>query len=251
MRGESNSIFKDSRIGLTKWRDAVTSFGLGIKFNSDIPGVKKGNIPDTTFYDKWYGENRWAFSTIYSNSIGEGEIGVSPLQMANLAAILANKGYYYTPHLVKKIGEDGDKKPLFKERHYTVVDSSHFTPVRDAMEQVVLSGTARQAQIDSITVCGKTGTVENKIIRKNEFGVKEIVKYNDHSVFIAFAPKENPKIAIAVYVEYGTWGGRWAAPIASVMIEKYLKGELSEKGKKKEKKILEAIILDKNSDFKH
>lgn len=251
MRGESNSIFKDSRIGLTKWRDAVTSFGLGIKFDSDIPGVKKGNIPDTSFYDKWYGENRWAFSTIYSNSIGEGEIGVSPLQMANLAAILANKGYYYTPHLVKKIGENGDKKALFKEKHYTVVDSSYFTPVRDAMEQVVQSGTARQAQIDSISVCGKTGTVENKTIRKNEFGIKEVIKYNDHSVFIAFAPKDDPKIAIAVYVEYGTWGGRWAAPIASVMIEKYLKGELSEKGKEKEKRILDAVILDKNSDFKH
>lgn len=237
MRGESNSIFKDSRIGLTKWRDAVKSFGLGTKFDSDIPGVKRGNIPDTSFYDKWYGENRWAFSTIYSNSIGEGEIGVSPLQMANLAAILANKGFYYTPHLVKKIGEDGDKKDIFKQRHYTVVDSSYFTPVRNAMEQVVLSGTARQAQVDSIAVCGKTGTVENK-------------SFNDHSVFIAFAPKDNPKIAIAVYVEYGTWGGTWAAPIASVMIEKYLKGQLSERGKKKEKRILDAVILTKDSDFK-
>lgn len=238
LRGESSSIFKDSRYGLTKWRNSVASFGLGVRFNSDIPGVKKGNIPDTNFYDKWYGANRWAFSTIYSNSIGEGEIGVSPLQMANLAAIIANKGYYYTPHLVKKIGENGDKKQLFKEKHYTVVDSSHYTPIRDAMEQVVLSGTARQGQVDSIAVCGKTGTVENK-------------SFNDHSVFIAFAPKDNPKIAIAVYVEYGTWGGTWAAPIASVMIEKYLKGVLSEKGKKKEKRILNAVILDKHSDFKH
>jgi penicillin-binding protein 2 len=237
LRGESSSVFIDSRIGLTKWREAVASFGLGVKFNSDIPGVKKGNIPDTAFYDKWYGKNRWAFSTIYSNSIGEGEIGVSPLQMANLAAILANKGYYYTPHLVKKIGEDGDKKPLFKEKHYTMVDSSYFTPVREAMEQVVLSGTARRAQVDSVAVCGKTGTVENK-------------NFNDHSVFIAFAPKDDPKIAIAVYVEYGTWGGTWAAPIASVMIEKYLKGVLSEKGKRKEEKILEAVILDKHSNFK-
>lgn len=237
MRGEANSVFKDSRIGLTKWRDAVASFGLGVQFQSDIPGIKKGNIPDTTFYDKWYGRNRWAFSTIYSNSIGEGEIGVSPLQMANLAAILANKGYYYTPHLVKKIGINGDKKAIFKEKHYTIVDSSYFTPVRDAMEQVVLSGTARQAQVDSVAVCGKTGTVENK-------------SFNDHSVFIAFAPKDNPKIAIAVYVEYGTWGGTWAAPIASVMIEKYLKGALSKKGKKKEKRILDAVILDKHSDFK-
>ena len=238
LRGEKSNIFKDSRIGLTKWREMVTTFGLGVKLDTDIPGVKSGNIPDTNFYDKWYGKNRWAFSTIYSNSIGEGEIGVSPLQMANLAAILANKGYYYTPHLVKKIGEQGDKKEKFKVKHYTAVDSSYFTPVREAMEQVVLNGTARQAQIDSISVCGKTGTVENK-------------SFNDHSVFIAFAPKDNPKIAIAVYVEYGTWGGTWAAPIASVMIEKYLKGELSEKGKKKEKRIKEAVILTKHSDFKH
>jgi len=238
LRGESPSIFKDSRIGLTKWRESVQSFGLGVKLDTDLPGVKAGRIPDTSFYDKIYGKNRWAFSTIYSNSIGEGEIGVSPLQMANLAAILANKGYYYTPHLIKSIGEGGDKKAIFKQKHYTVVDSSYFTPVREAMEQVVLNGTARRAQIDSISVCGKTGTVENKT-------------FNDHSVFIAFAPKDNPKIAIAVYVEYGTWGGTWAAPIASVMIEKYLKKELSERGKKKEKRILDAIILDKHSDFKH
>jgi len=236
MRGESNSVFTDSRIGLTKWRESVKSFGLGVKLETDLPGVKTGQIPDTTFYDNVYGRRRWAFSTIYSNSIGEGEIGVSPLQMANLAAILANKGYYYTPHLVKKIGVDGDKKDIFKEKHYTVVDSSYFTPVREAMEEVVLSGTARRAQIDSISVCGKTGTVENKT-------------FNDHSVFIAFAPKENPKIAIAVYVEYGTWGGTWAAPIASVMIEKYLNEQLSKRGEKKAQRILDAVILNKHSDF--
>ncbi len=236
LRGESNSVFTDSRIGLTKWRESVQSFGLGVKLETDLPGVKTGRIPDTSFYDKIYGKRRWAFSTIYSNSIGEGEIGVSPLQMANLAAILANKGYYYSPHLVKKIGINGDKKEIYKQKHYTVVDSSYFTPVREAMEQVVLNGTARRAQIDSISVCGKTGTVENKT-------------FNDHSVFIAFAPKDNPKIAIAVYVEYGTWGGTWAAPIASVMIEKYLKEQLSERGKKKAQRILDAVILNKHSDF--
>lgn len=237
-RGEVESIFKDSRIGLTKWKEAVKSFGLGTKLGTDIPGVKPGFIPDTNFYDKWYGANRWAFSTIYSNSIGEGEIGVSPLQMANLAAIIANRGYYYTPHLVKKIGDNGDKRKEFKEKHFTVAEAKYYPPVIDAMEQVVLNGTARRAQIDSISVCGKTGTVQNK-------------SFNDHSVFIAFAPKENPQIAVAVYVEYGTWGGTWAAPIASLMIEKYLNKELSEKGKKKEEQVLKAIILDKNSDFKH
>lgn len=236
LRGKHPSIFKDSRIGLEKWRTAVQKFGLGVKLETDIPGLKKGLLPSLDFYDKWYGKNRWAFSTIYSNSIGEGEIGVSPIQMANLAAILANKGFYYTPHLVKKIGDNGIKKATFLEKHLTDIDSSYFIPVVDAMEQVVLNGTARSAQIDSIAVCGKTGTVENK-------------NFNDHSVFIAFAPKEDPKIAIAVYVEYGTWGGTWAAPIASVMIEQYLKKKLSQKGLQKKNKIEKAIILNKNSDF--
>ena len=213
------------------------SFGFGKELDTDLRGIKAGRIPDTAFYDKWYGKNRWAFSTIYSNSIGEGELGVSPLQMANLAAILANRGYYYTPHLVRKIGEDGTKKEQFLVKHYASVDQKYFLPVVDAMEQVVLNGTARQAQIDSISVCGKTGTVENKT-------------FNDHSVFIAFAPKDNPKIAIAVYVEYGTWGGTWAAPIASLMIEKYLNGEIkSEKGKRKEARVLSTKILDKHAKF--
>ena len=153
-----------------------------------------------------------------------------------MAAIIANRGYYYTPHLVKKIGENGTKKPEFLEKISTEIDSSYYSPVVDAMERVVLYGTARSAEIDSISVCGKTGTVENK-------------SFNDHSVFIAFAPKNDPEIAIAVYVEYGTWGGTWAAPIASVMIEKYLKSTLSDRGKAKEKKIEKAIILNKNSDF--
>lgn len=247
-RGEDPSIFKDSRLGIEKWAEAVRSFGLGVKLGTDIPGIKRGRIPDADFYDneidrggglKGYGKHSWAFSTIYSNSIGEGEIGVSPLQMANLAAIIANRGFYYTPHLVRKIGEDGQKRPEFLEKNYTVVSPEHFEPVVNAMEQVVLNGTAKRAQIDGISVCGKTGTVENK----NE-------NINDHSVFIAFAPKDDPKIAVAVYVEYGTWGGTWAAPIASLMIEKYLNDELSEKGKKKEERVLSTSILYKNQVFK-
>lgn len=237
LKGKSPNIFKDSRLGLVNWRNHVLTFGFGTKLDSDLYGIKSGRIPDTTFYDKWYGKNRWAFSTIYSNSIGEGELGVSPLQMANLAAILANRGHYYTPHLVRKIGKDGSKKEQFLEKRYTSVDAKYFPPVIDAMEQVVQNGTARQAQVDSIAVCGKTGTVENK-------------SFNDHSVFIAFAPKDNPKIAIAVYVEYGTWGGTWAAPIASLMIEKYLNGEVtSVKGKAKEERAFSTKILDKHAKF--
>jgi penicillin-binding protein 2 len=237
MQGKSSNNFIDSRLGLIEWRKHVTSFGLGEKLGTDIPGIKKGHIPDTTFYDKWYGKNRWAFSTIYSNSIGEGELGVSPLQMANVAAIIANRGYYYTPHLVRKISEDGTKKDDYLVKRFTTVDQKYFFPVVDAMEQVVVSGTGRQAQVDSISVCGKTGTVENKF-------------FNDHSVFIAFAPKDNPKIAIAVYVEYGTWGGTWAAPISSLMIEKYLKGEVtSPRGKAKEERAINTPVLSKHARF--
>ena len=236
LRGADKSIFIDSRLGLAKWEKDVNSFGLGIKLNTDIYGVKKGLVPSVDFYDKWYGKNRWAFSTIYSNSIGEGEIGVSPLQMANLAAIIANKGYYITPHLVKAIGDKKNDNPEFNVKKRTIVESKYFDPVIEAMEQVVLDGTGKAAQVEEVAVCGKTGTVENK-------------NFNDHSVFIAFAPKEDPKIAIAVYVEYGTWGGTWAAPIASVLIEYYLKRKLGESGMLKKDNIEKAIILNKNSDF--
>lgn len=235
LRGKSNNYFEDSRLGLANWEEKAKNFGFGEILGVDIPEEKKGFLPNVDFYDDWYGKKRWAFSTIYSNSIGEGEIGVSPLQMANLAAIIANRGYYFTPHLVKKIG-DKKNNSKFIEKHTTKIDSIFFIPIVDAMEQVVLNGTASRAQLDSVSICGKTGTVENK-------------NFNDHSVFISFAPKHNPKIAIAVYVEYGTWGGTWAAPIASVMIDKYLNRELSEKSLKKKERIMEAVILDKNSDF--
>jgi penicillin-binding protein 2 len=235
LRGKSDNYFEDSRLGLANWELKAKKFGFGEILGIDIPEEKKGFLPNVDFYDEWYGKKRWAFSTIYSNSIGEGEIGVSPLQMANLAAIIANRGYYYTPHLVKHIGEE-IINPNFTKKHPTKIDSNYFIPVIDAMEQVVLNGTASRAQLDSISICGKTGTVENK-------------SFNDHSVFIAFAPKVNPKIAIAVYVEYGTWGGTWAAPIASVMIDKYINRTLSNKSIKNKHKITEAVILNKNSDF--
>ena len=156
--------------------------------------------------------------------------------MANLAAIIANRGFYYTPHVIKDIKENNILKS-FQEKHNTCVDEKYFDVIVSAMNEVVNSGTGIKAKIDSIEVCGKTGTVENKT-------------FNDHSVFISFAPMNNPAIAIAVYVEYGTWGGIWAAKIASLMIEKYLVKELSENAKNKEKQVLDAIILDKHSDFK-
>lgn len=227
--GKRKSIFEDSALGLEEWRKYVLSFGLGQRLGTDLTNLNKGFVPDVKFYNKWYGEKRWAFSTIYSNSIGEGELGVVPIQMANLASILANRGYYYTPHLIKSVGDEGKLKE-FSERNYTLIDSNYFQTVLDALQAVVdePGGTARRARIDSIAVCGKTGTVQNK-------------NTLDHSVFMAFAPRDNPKIAIAVYVENAGFGGDWAAPIASLMMEKFIKGEV--KSTAKEKRILEADLI--------
>lgn len=231
-QGKNSNIFIDSRIGLTEWRHHVMSFGLGQKLATEFENQKAGYVPDTLFYDKWYGARRWAFSTIYSNSIGEGELGVVPIQMANVAAIIANKGYYYKPHLIKSIGENGTKRDEYLEKNYTTIAPEHFQLVQDAMQLVVESpsGTAGRARIKGIEVCGKTGTVQNG-------------DFKDHSVFIAFAPKENPKIAIAVYVEYAGFGGTWAAPIASLMMEKYLTDTIIDK--RKEQRILDAVIYDR------
>jgi penicillin-binding protein 2 len=233
-QGKSNSLFADAALGLQQWHKAVSAFGFGTRLATDIPGVNKGLLPDTAFYNRWYGKNRWAFSTIYSNSIGEGELGVVPLQMANLVAIIANRGYYITPHLVKAIGDSNYLRPEFAAKHSTGVSPQHFETVIEAMYKVVNEpgGTASRARVDSIIVCGKTGTVQNEPMP-------------DHSVFVAFAPRDNPKIAISVYVEYSDFGGLWAAPIASLMIEKYLKGSVKQIDK--EKRILDASFLKVNA----
>ncbi|WP_114749559.1 penicillin-binding protein 2 [Pleomorphovibrio marinus] len=210
----SSNTFRDTQIGLDKWHEAVGKFGLGSRLGIDIHGEKGGAIPTSQLYDRIYGNGRWKYSTIYSLSIGQGEMLVTPLQMANLAAVFANKGFYYVPHLVKAIDEDPELIPKkFKERVYTGIDSVHFDLVQDAMQEA-LSGTAARAIIKDIAIAGKTGTAQNPA-------------GEDHSVFIAFAPKEDPQIAIAVYVENAGWGGRAAASTASLMIEKYLKGQVS------------------------
>ncbi len=218
--GKGN-IFKTHAKNLDKWNNSVQKFGLGKPLNIDIYGEKSGQIPDANFYNRLYREGSWAFSTIYSLSIGQGEILVSPIQMANIAAIMANRGYYITPHLVKAIENDSiDSRFLVK--HNTDIDQKHFEPVIEGMQRVVQEsgGTARRARIDSIIVCGKTGTAQNP-------------QGEDHSIFIAFAPKDNPKIAISVYVENAGFGGTWAAPIASLMMEKYIKGEVVDSVKQK------------------
>ncbi len=233
-RGTVSSYFEDSAIGLDAWEKRVKKFGMGQRVGLDLPSLKSGSIPDVELYNRIYGARRWAFSTIYSVSIGQGEVEVIPIQMANLAATIANRGYYIDPHIVKEM--DGVKdSTLHYEVHNTDIDPAYFEPVIDAMQWVVEKpgGTARRARIDSIAVCGKTGTAENP-------------HGEDHSVFIAFAPRENPQIAIAVYVENAGFGGTWAAPIASLMMERYIKGSISDTIK--ENRVLEANLLNVEKD---
>ena len=217
-QGKYKNAATDSQYGLTVWHDYMLRFGFGQRLGIDLPNVKAGNIPDTAFYNRWYGKNRWSFITIYSNSIGQGEVEVVPLQMANLACIVANRGYFYTPHLVRYYGPDSTKNPAFYEKHETGIERQYFDIAARGMYDVVhgAGGTAHKADVPGLDVCGKTGTAEN-------YG-------NDHSVFIAFAPRDNPKIAVAVYVENAQGGGgTWAAPIASLIIEKYINGEVKRK----------------------
>jgi penicillin-binding protein 2 len=211
-KGKSTNPFDDTRIGLEEWDRHISSFGFGKPLGIDLPNEKGGLVPSPAYYDRAYGGRPWKFSNIYSIAIGEGENMVVPLQMANFAATVANKGFYYTPHLIKSIGNTGKPLPRFLEKHSTTIDSANFRIAADAMENVVTSGTGQyRAQLKDVIVCGKTGSVQNE-------------PRPDHSVFIAFAPKENPKIAVSVYVEFSGQGARAAASIASLMIEKYLYG---------------------------
>jgi penicillin-binding protein 2 len=211
-KGVSFSPFEDTRIGLAEWDKHIESFGFGSKLGIDLPNEKDGLIPSPEFYDRAYRSKAWKFSNIYSIAIGEGENLVVPIQMANFAATIANRGFYYIPHLVKSIGTTGKPLPKYQVRHYTTIDSANFNIAVDAMQQVVAAGTAQyRAQLADIIVCGKTGTVQNDPLPA-------------HSVFIAFAPRDNPKIALSVYVEDAGQGARAAASIASLMIEKYLLG---------------------------
>ena len=221
--------------GMDIWNKHVKSFGLGNFLGYDLPTGKKGFIPDASYYDFWYKNGRWRSATVISNAIGQGEILTTPIQMANFTAAIANRGYFYTPHFVKSIS--GDLLPKNYSKNTTSIDSIHFETVIEGMHKVVEIGTARIAKIPGIAVCGKTGTVENFV---KIDGVK--TQLTDHSMFIAFAPKDDPKIAIAVFVENGYWGGRWAAPIASLMIEKYLNKEI--KRKWLETRMIEGTLLE-------
>ncbi len=197
--------------GIDKWSAHVKSFGLGNLLHNDLYTGRKGVVPDSKLYNRYYPGGRWRASATISNAIGQGEILATPIQLANMTAAVANRGYYFTPHIVKEIDHKPIKNKEFTTRKKTTIDPKHFESVVEGMFNVFEKGTARGSKVKGIDICGKTGTAENP-------------HGQDHSVFIAFAPKDNPKIVIAVYVENGYWGARWAGPIATLMIEKYLNG---------------------------
>jgi penicillin-binding protein 2 len=225
--------YSSSKQGIDNWKNHVNSFGLGNYLGYDHPLGQPGLIPDSKYYDKWYPNNRWRAATTISNGIGQGEILTTPIQLGNIAASIANRGWFITPHFVKKISNDSIKLK-YREKKYSSIDSIHFEKIVQGMYDVIEKGTAQNSKIRGIEIVGKTGTAENFIkiddVRK---------QLTDHSIFIGFAPKENPKIAIAVFIENGYWGTRWAAPIASLMMEKYL-------NKKVERKYLEKYIFNGN-----
>ncbi|MBT8244510.1 MAG: penicillin-binding protein 2 [Winogradskyella sp.] len=211
---------ENAREGIELWSKHAKSFGLGNYLNNDLAVGQKGRIPDRAYYKRVYPERFYSTYTI-SNAIGQGEVATTPIQLANMTAAIANRGYYYTPHIIKNIeGESIHER--FTTPKQTTINKQHFQPVIEGMLQVYKKGTAKYLQIDGIEICGKTGTVENFIKVDSTR-----MQLTDHSIFVAFAPKDDPKIAIAVFVENGYFGNRFAGKMASLMIEKYLKNKIS------------------------
>lgn len=219
-----NNKYPNVRAAYDVWRDYVVSFGLGQEICPDFSNEKSGLIPTQAYYDKKLNTKVWYYTYIMSLSIGQGELLLTPMQMANIVACIANRGYYMTPHIVR-----GEEKYKI-EKHPIPIKKQHFEIVADAMEEAVKGGTGRIAANDSISVCGKTGTIQNP-------------HGKDHSAFFAFAPKENPKIAILVYVENGVWGASYAAPIAGLLIEKYLTGKIADRKKPIEQRMLDSDLI--------
>ena len=229
-----NDKYKNIDEAMDAWSEYVKSFGFGRKLGSDFPSELGGNIPSSKYYNKVYRKGGWKATTVISLSIGQGEIGCTPLHLANLCATIANRGYYIIPHLIKA-SEGVAIDPKYYERQYTMVDTVHFPKVINGMWRAVNSGfgsggTASIAEVKGLDICGKTGTAQNP-------------RGADNSVFICFAPKDNPKIAVAAYVENGGFGATWAAPIASLLVEKYLNGEVERKDL--EKRMKDGYLLDR------
>jgi penicillin-binding protein 2 len=197
-----------------EWKQDVNMFGFGTKLDVDLPNERRGFVPTSLWYDNAYKNGRWRSGTILSLAIGQGELLATPLQLANIECTIANHGFYYKPHLIKAIGDKKIIKEEYTKRNYVGIDANYFEPVIEGMQNVVDRGTAIGSRIPGITMCGKTGTAQNP-------------HGKNHSVFVAFAPRENPKIAIAVIVENSGDGGTWAAPIASFIVEKYLRDSIT------------------------
>lgn len=226
-QGDHEKANVDARMGLKEWKSLVETFGFGSELPLDIGDQKPGNVPSPSYYDRIYGKHRWNHRTIFSLSIGQGELGTTPIQMANFVSTVANRGFYRAPHVIKGIeGEQVQIPRKFRKKYRVGVDSSHFEVPIEAMQGVVeeQGGTAWRARVKGLEICGKTGTVQNP-------------HGEDHAAFIAFAPKDDPQIGIAAYVENVGYGGSWAAPVARLMIEKYLRDTISDP--KVEKRILE------------
>ena len=212
---------------MNTWRDYMVSMGFGYTLGIDLPGEKRGMIPNAGYYDKAY-RGSWNGLTIISIAIGQGEVTATPLQIANLGATIANRGYFITPHVVKQI-EGEPLAPEYKEKRYTMVDKVHYDEVVEGMRNAVLGGTCRAANLPDIEVCGKTGTAQNH--------------GRDHSAFMGFAPMNNPKIAIAVYVENGGFGATYGVPIGAMMMDQYLHGKLSPENEIRAEEFSNRIIL--------
>ncbi|WP_298782201.1 penicillin-binding protein 2 [uncultured Polaribacter sp.] len=224
--------------GLDNWHRHVTSFGLGNYLGYDLPAGVSGFIPDGQYYEDNL-NYRWNGSSNISNAIGQGQILTTPIQLANFTAAIANRGYFYTPHIVKKIDNKTIKTPKYTEKKQTTIDKEHFEPVIEAMHEVFKTGTGKYSQVKGIEICGKTGTAEN-FIRID--GQK--VQLKDHSILVAFAPKKNPKIALAIFVENGGYGSTIAAPITSLLIEKYLNKSVSKENKQRELNMINMSLQD-------
>jgi penicillin-binding protein 2 len=215
--------------GYNHWREAVRSFGPNTKLGTDLPFDKPGNVPSVEYYNKIFGKNHWRSNTVVSLGIGQAELTLVPLQMANVVASIANRGYYYTPHCIKGVGIEKKLDSTFKQKHYTYVQNQvAYDNVFDGMQKCFDAGTATASKIPGIVACGKTGTAENP-------------HGKDHAVFSAFAPRNNPKIAMVCFVENAGFGGTWSAPIVSLMIEKYLTGKVTRP--EMEKRMMEADLI--------
>ncbi len=227
--------YNSAEKGYDNWRNHILSFGLGNFLNNDLYTGRKGRVPSVDFYNRQYGKKRWKAPTVISLAIGQDALVVSPIQMANMCAAIANRGYYFTPHIVRKIDGKAISDSTYTEAKHTSIDEKHFSTIIQGMEKVYTGhhGTAKTARVKNIEICGKTGTAENP-------------HGEDHSIFIAFAPKDKPQIAIAVYIENGGWGSTWAAPIASLMIEQYLTGQVN--NTEREHFILSGNLMNKENE---